>query len=336
MTAAVTLPHRPGTGTDRPLLLVASTGGHLEELVRLRGRLGAAAESCVWATFEDDQSTSLLQGESVHHVHHIPPRGYRAAALATADAVRILRGGGFGAVVSTGSGIALPFFAAARVLGIPCHYIESAARSTGPSLTGKVLARVPGVRLYSQYPALWGPRWSYRGSLFDGFERVDRPLTTSASPGRVVVTLGTMRGYGFRRAVERLTRLLPEVSAPDVEVLWQTGATDVSGLGIGGRDLVPASELRAAVADADLVVAHAGVGSSLVSLDAGRVPVLLPRRAAHGEHVDDHQALISAHLDDLGIAVGRDVEDLTAHDLVAAASVSVRATERAQPFVLRA
>ncbi|MBM6402085.1 glycosyltransferase [Phycicoccus sonneratiae] len=318
-----------------PVLLVASTGGHLEELVRLRGRLGAAAEHCEWATFDDDQSRSLLEGERVHHVGYIGPRGYRAAVRGTLTAVDILRAGGYSAVVSTGSGIALPFFGAARAMGLPCHYIESAARAEGPSVTGRALSRFPGVHLYSQYPERSSGKWGYSGSLFDGFERSGAPAVTKA-PSRVVVTLGTMRTYGFRRAVERLDALLPQVCAPDVEVLWQTGSTDVSDLGIDGRGLVPARELREAVAEADLVVAHAGVGSSLVALDAGRVPVLLPRRSVRGEHVDDHQVLISRHLDERGIAIGRDVDELTVEDLLAAAGGSVRASAEPRPFLLRA
>ena len=57
-------------------------------------------------------------------------------------------------VVSTGSGIALSYMPLARARGIPCHYMESAARSDGPSRTGRILCRVHGVHLYTQYPGL--------------------------------------------------------------------------------------------------------------------------------------------------------------------------------------
>lgn len=320
-------------GGPLPVLLVASTGGHLEEMMRLRERLGLTPADCEWVTFDDDQSRTLLEGERVHHVEHVPPRGYLAAARVTKDALALVRRGRYARVVSTGAGVAVPFFAAARAQGLPCHYIESAARAEAPSTTGRVLERVPGVRLYTQYPGGASGRWTYGGSLFDGFERADdRP---QRPPSKVVVTLGTMRTYGFRRAVERLDALLPRVCAPDVEVLWQTGATDVTGLGITGRDRVPAPELRQAVREADLVVAHAGVGSALVALDAGRVPVLLPRRASHGEHVDDHQQLIGRHLDERGIALGREVAELAEHDLVAASSARVRMAAAPRPFVLQ-
>jgi len=315
---------RRGT-VDGPTLLVASTGGHLEELFRLRERMGGRYGPYEWATFDDAQSRSLLRGERVHYVDYIAPRGYAAAAKDLPAAVAVLLSGRYGAVVSTGSGIALPFFIAARALRVPSYYIESAARVEGPSATGRLLRLLPGTRLFTQYPALADRRWAYRGSLFDGFGMEVPAVMPTPHRGlqRVVVTLGTMRTYGFRRAVERLTEALADVCAPDVDILWQVGATDVSGLGVEGHDLVPAHELSAAEAEADLVVAHAGIGSALCALDAGKAPVLLPRRSAYGEHVDDHQTLICADLDRRGIAVGREVADLTAVDLWEAAHRAV-------------
>ncbi len=314
---------------DGPTLLVASTGGHLEQLLRLRQRLAPSSGPWEWATFDGEQPRALLRGETVHHVDYIKPRDVTAALRALPSALRIVQRGGYRAVVSTGSGIAVPFFLAARLHNVPNYYIESAARSLGPSLTGKLVRRIPGTRLFTQYPEWADEKWHYCGSLFDGFENAGSAaarLGETSAPGRVVVTLGTMPEYGFRRAAERLTTLLPEVCAADAEVLWQTGATDVSGLGISGHDQIPADELRAAIHDADLVVSHGGIGSALTALDAGRTPVMLPRRVAFGEHVDDHQVMICSLLGDRGIAVSREVDVLGADDLWAAAHSSTRAS----------
>lgn len=309
--------YRPlGTGSG-PTLLVASTGGHLEQLVRWRDRLSPSLGPTEWSTFDGPQARALLRGERVHHVGYIAPRDYAAAAMDLPEAVRILRRTRYRAVVSTGAGIAMPFFLAARTLGVPCYYIESAARSAGPSLTGRLVSRIPGTRLFTQYESWADDRWAYAGSLFDVFEPAGprRRDGATASPGRVVITLGTMRRYDFRRAVERLTRLLPEVVAPDAEVLWQVGGTDVTGLGITARNEVPGDELRRAIHEADLVVAHGGIGSALTALDAGHLPVLLPRRRDFGEHVDDHQVMICERLDRQGVALGREVSALTVDDL---------------------
>lgn len=311
-------------------LFVASTGGHLEELKRLSYRFDGGVGH--WATFADAQSDSLLRGERVHHLRYVPPRGYRAAAANVTTAVSLLRHGGYRRIVSTGAGIAIPFLLAGRSLRLDCHYVESAARTTGPSLTGSVAARIPGVRLYTQYQEWASPRWHYRGSVFDTWTTE----TVAAGPARrVVVTLGTMRDYGFRSAVDALLRVLPEVTTSDAQVLWQVGSTDVHGLGIEAHDRLPAGDLCRAMNEADLVIAHAGVGSALNALDSGNVPVLLPRSVSRGEHVDDHQQMIARRLADRRLAVSSDPAELNPEHLRAAMSQRVRSAGFAEPFRLR-
>lgn len=325
-------------------LLVASTGGHLEELHRLAVRMVPPVGDVEWATFDDPQSRSLLRDHVVHHVPYIPPRGYRPALQTVRTAARIVSQGGYDRIVSTGAGVALPFLLAGRLRRIPCHYIESAARSEGPSLTGRVVARLPGIRLYTQYASWADHRWHYRGSLFDAFASTDEAAAADhaiakgpdAAPRAraVVVTLGTMRTYGFRAALEAVARALPDVLAPDGQVLWQVGSTDVAGVTLGGRpidarDRVAADELRAAIASSDLVIAHAGIGSALTVLDAGRCPVLMSRRASRGEHVDDHQLLIAAALAQRGLAVSREPDDLDSGALRAAMRTRVRSAAHA-------
>ncbi len=205
---------------------------------------------------------------------------------------RILRDHAIDTVVSTGSSMALPFFALARARRLDCHYIESAARSEGPSATGALISRIPGVRLYAQYSSWASGGWHYRGSVFDSFEPDEDGAHPPIRLRKVVVTLGTYRGYGFERLVRRLLAILP----PETDVLWQTGDTDTGGLGIDGQRAIPERDLIQAIREADAVVAHAGVGAALVTLEAGKCPVLVPRRHAMGEHVDDHQTQIAKEL----------------------------------------
>jgi UDP-N-acetylglucosamine--N-acetylmuramyl-(pentapeptide) pyrophosphoryl-undecaprenol N-acetylglucosamine transferase len=315
-------------------LLVASTGGHLDELVRLAPRFSPCASDVEWVTHPGPQAEDLLRGQRVHLVPYVAPRDVRHAAMNLIPALRILRRGHWDRVVTTGAGVALPFVAVARMLGIPCVYVESATRLEGPSLTGSLLSRVPGVELCTQQPTWADERWDFRGSVFDGFEAQHRPVAAPAR--RVVVMLGTSP-YAFRSAVDAVLRTLPQVSAPEVEVTWQVGGTEVDPLSLpaGARVSVslPAAELQARVAEADLVIAHAGVGSALTALGAGRRPVLLPRQVSAGEHVDDHQSQIAADLHARGLAVGVRPEDLTAEHLQTALASRVVSTQGG-PFVL--
>ena len=265
--------------------------------------MGFGRSPIEWATFEDAQSRSLLTGEQVHYVPPTPTRDFKGIAANVRPALAILRSKPYSRVVSTGSGIALSFLLAARVLGLSSHYVESATRLDGPSATGQILARVPGVQTYTQGEGWASNRWLLRGSVFDGFECGKLPGVPSVD--RIVVTLG-MNPYGFRRLIQRLLAVLP----PSVEVLWQTGVTDTTGLPISAHATLPAHELDEAIRAADVVVAHAGIGSALAALDAGHIPVLVPRTKARGEQVADHQRLIAAALERRGLAVAPDLEDL--------------------------
>ena len=73
----------------------------------------------------------------------------------------------------------------------------------------------------------------------------------------------------------------------------------------------------------DVVVSHAGVGTFVRCLEAGKAPVLVPRRASRGEHVDDHQLQIAQVAGGRGLAVVREVDELRAEDLVTAAGLRV-------------
>lgn len=291
-------------------LLVAATGGHLAQLYQLRPRLVAPGSEVVWATFASPQSRSMLADETVEYVPYTAPRAYGRVAVNTAHALRILKKYRVERVISTGSGIALSFLPIARAMGKEAHYIESAARSDGPSQTGKILERLPGIQLSAQYKSWAKPPWGLSVSVFDDF--VPAPAITPPSVRSLVVTLGTIEGYGFRRLVRRLIDILPS----DMDVLWQTGETAVSDLPITARPSLPQHELHAAMATADAVIAHSGIGSALGSLNAGRQPILIPRRAAHAEHVDDHQLQIARELHGRGLAIYREVDDLTLDDII--------------------
>lgn len=295
--------------------------------MRLRPRLGTLAEDAVWATFDTPQSRARLAGEDVVFLRHTGPRDYASLARNFGPGSRLLRERDVTRVISTGAGIALAFIPAARVQGIRCHFIESAARGLGPSLTGRLLAQVPGVRLYTQHQSWQAGRWNYVGSVFDGFAPVAQPEPPTIE--RIVVTLGTI-GYGFPRLVHRLRGILPS----DAEVLWQTGATDVTDVGIDAHAAVPPEQLDQAMREADAVICHAGIGSALAALDAGCRPLMVPRRPGFGEHVDDHQHQIAWELARRRLAVAREAEELTFDDILTAASMTVEVAQSPPPILL--
>ena len=65
------------------------------------------------------------------------------------------------------------------------------------------------------------------------------------------------------------------------------------------------------VAGARLFVAHAGMGSIIAAIDAGKPLLMLPRLHAEGEHNNDHQLATAANIGNRpGLHVAADAEDL--------------------------
>jgi UDP-N-acetylglucosamine transferase subunit ALG13 len=66
-------------------------------------------------------------------------------------------------------------------------------------------------------------------------------------------------------------------------------------------EFMPYEEVVEAMARADSVICHAGVGTIMTALKAGHTPVVIPRQAQHGEHVDDHQLDIATRFAERGL-----------------------------------
>lgn len=299
-------------------LLVANDGGHIMQLHTLRPRLGVG-DDVVWVTPRTPQTESLLTGETVHWAEPCPTRDMGAILRNAASCRTLFRQYDVSLVVSTGAALALAVLPQARARGVETVYIESATRLSAPSLSGRVLSLVPGIGTFSQSTGLASGHWKYLASPWDLYESVPGPARPVRS---MVVSLGTT-GFGFRRLLERLVPLVPE----GAEVLWQTGDTDTTGLGIEARPRVPSGEMATAIREADVVVAHAGTGIALMALENGRLPLLVPRRRLHGEHVDDHQLTIALELCLRDLCVSRDADKLRLADLEMVAGRVVTKTD---------
>lgn len=306
-------------------LFLATIGGHLTQLADLAARIEPADPDRVWVTNPSPQSESLLAGEDVVWVPEVDSRDLRGVLRCVLSARRLRRDRQVTRAISTGSGIALGYLPYLGARGVECHFIESAARVDGPSMTGRLLARAPGVRTYTQYLHNADSTWSYRGAVFDGFAPEPRG---EAPVRRVVVTVGTA-SVQFPALVAHLLPIIGPGGSLEQrqgfapEVVWQTGHTDVSPFPIAPRPFIPAAELEALVRGSEVVIAHAGVGSALTAIRVGQCPVLVPRRVARGENVDDHQVQVARALHDRGIAEYVEVDELSLDTVLRAASRTV-------------
>jgi beta-1,4-N-acetylglucosaminyltransferase len=116
--------------------LVCSSGGHLAQLHRLRGWWDEHDRA--WVTFDTPDATSLLATERVVWAHHPTTRNLPNALRNLALAWRFLRKERPDVVVSDGAGVAVPFFVAARILGIKTVYVEVYDRIDTRTMAGKL------------------------------------------------------------------------------------------------------------------------------------------------------------------------------------------------------
>lgn len=130
------------------VLLVCSSGGHLNQLLNLepwwRDRDRA------WVTFDKPDAVSLLCDERVYWAHHPTTRSVVNTLRNLALAWQVLRRERPDVIVSNGAGVAVPFFVVAFLLKVPRVYIESWGRPNA-SLTGR-LCKPLSTRFFLQWP----------------------------------------------------------------------------------------------------------------------------------------------------------------------------------------
>jgi UDP-N-acetylglucosamine:LPS N-acetylglucosamine transferase len=140
--AAAEMAHPPArTG---PVLLVGSSGGHLAQLLALRPWWGDRDR--VWVTFATPDAKSQLPGERVAWAYSPTTRNIPNLIRNTGLAFRLLRREKPSVIVSTGAGVAVPFFVLGWLRGVPTVYLEVYDRIDSPTLTGRLCR--PFARLF--------------------------------------------------------------------------------------------------------------------------------------------------------------------------------------------
>jgi hypothetical protein len=120
------------------LLLVASAGGHLQQLFWTRPFW--SRHDRVWVTFDTPEARALLEGETWIAAHHPTNRSVRAFAANTQLARRVFADHRPDVVITTGAGVGVPFVWLARWFGARSVFVEVYDRLDTPSLTGRLVA----------------------------------------------------------------------------------------------------------------------------------------------------------------------------------------------------
>jgi UDP-N-acetylglucosamine transferase subunit ALG13 len=302
----------------RTVHLAASGGGHLELLTSVE----EALEGCttVWVASPGARASALAACGAT--VRELPNPGRRitryganlraAIAAVAADRPRL--------VVTSGAGSVVPYSVFAWLTGAKVVFIETMARVTDPSASGRVLSRIASAVLV-QWPEM---EEVYRGSI------VCRPaLCEEVAPSReqgegTFVAVGT-HSEPFNRLLKLVDKAVEEGQLPG-PVVAQGGVSTYTPRNFEVVPWLPPDEIEAAIQRARYVVCHAGSGVISSALRAGRRPLVLPRRKGYGEHFDDHQIQIARRLDGLRLVVRLQGFAVTAEQ-VRAADAGVPAAE---------
>jgi UDP-N-acetylglucosamine transferase subunit ALG13 len=117
----------------------------------------------------------------------------------------------------------------------------------------------------------------------------------------ILLTVGTQLPFDrLVAAMDRIARDLPEA------IVAQTGPGRYAPQHMRWQASFEPAAFERLLGEARVIVAHAGIGSVLSAQRHGKGIVLFPRRAALGEHRNDHQQATVAQLDGRrGIYVAR-------------------------------
>jgi UDP-N-acetylglucosamine:LPS N-acetylglucosamine transferase len=133
------------------VLLVCSPGGHLQQMLALRPAWEEAERS--WATLRGPDVEFLLREETVTLGHGPTNRSLLNLFRNLGLAWRLLRRLRPEAILSTGAGLAVPFFLIGKLLGIRLVYVESVTRTSSLSLSGRLVYRLAD-RFFVQWAEL--------------------------------------------------------------------------------------------------------------------------------------------------------------------------------------
>lgn len=123
------------TGRER-VLLVSSTGGHLDHLVVLKPWWSRYER--MWVTFDKADARSVLGEEKIAWAHHPTTRNIPNMFRNFGVAWRVMRTFRPHVVVTSGAGVAFPFFVLAKVFRVRTVYLEVYDRIDSRTLTGRL------------------------------------------------------------------------------------------------------------------------------------------------------------------------------------------------------
>lgn len=150
---------------DIKVCLVASSGGHLTHLYKLKPFW--QDKQRIWVTFDKEDARSLLENEIFYSAYYPSNRSLKALIINSFRAVKILLKERPHLIISSGAAVAVPFFWIGKLFGAKTIYIEVFDRIDKPTISGKLCYPVAD-KFIVQWPEMKKvyPKAIYLGSIF--------------------------------------------------------------------------------------------------------------------------------------------------------------------------
>lgn len=130
----------------------------------------------------------------------------------------------------------------------------------------------------------------------------------NAARPSIFVTVGTQLPF------DRLIRAIDDwAGGNDVDAFAQIGPSQYQPRNMRWTGFITPTDCRMRVLEAQLIVAHAGMGSILTAMECAKPIIIMPRRAELGEHRNDHQVATARKFSEMslpGVTVAMDESDL--------------------------
>lgn len=115
------------------------------------------------------------------------------------------------------------------------------------------------------------------------------------------VSVGTQK-FPFDRLMKAVDGLTEHgFSAEDIFV--QKGNSTYTPKHFPSAPFISKEEFAKRIRECDLLITHGGVSAIVSALQCGKKVIVVPRLAAYGEHVDDHQLQIARTFSEQGLVL---------------------------------
>lgn len=119
---------------------------------------------------------------------------------------------------------------------------------------------------------------------------------------------------GEQLPFDRLIKLIDQWNTSSrQDVFAQIGRSKLKPSHIAYQDFLSPEDFADKFQTAELIIAHAGMGTIITALEMGKPLLVMPRQASKGEHRNDHQFATAKRFTNRGISVALDDAELIHH-----------------------